>query len=159
MKWTPRRLRALINVYPPYVGAGIRVTHIDPEWRELRVTMRLRWFNKNIVGVHFGGSLYSMVDPHLMVLMMNALGDEYIVWDKAAAIDFVRPGKGRVHATFRITDEDLDAAREATRSGRPYRPEFDVEVVDEAGEVVVRVRKTLYVRRKRPSGSARPGGA
>ena len=64
-----------------------------------------------------------------------------------------------MHATFRITDEDLDAAREATRSGRPYRPEFDVEVVDEAGEVVVRVRKTLYVRRKRPSGSARPGGA
>ncbi len=76
MKWTPRRLKLVLRLYPPYLGAGVNVTRIDPDWHELHVSMKLRWYNRNAVGTHFGGSLYSMVDPHLMLLLMGLLGDE-----------------------------------------------------------------------------------
>ena len=79
MRWTPRRMRWRLNLYPPYLGAGVRCTHVADDWRELRVEMKLRWFNRNAVGTHFGGSPYSMVDPHLMLLLMQLLGPEYTV--------------------------------------------------------------------------------
>lgn len=146
MKWTPRRLQWLLNLYPPYLGAGVRVTHIDPQWRELRVSMRLRWRNRNAVGTHFGGSLYSMVDPHLMLMFMQRLGSEYVVWDKSAGIEFKKPGRGTVRAVIRISEADVEEIRRATAAGESHCPTYEVAILDEQGDVVARVTKTLYVR-------------
>ena len=84
MKFSPKSLKRLLNLYPPYLGAGVKITHISEDWRELHVGMSLRWFNRNAVNTHFGGSLYSMIDPHIMLMLMQVLGKEYLVWDKAA---------------------------------------------------------------------------
>ena len=149
LKWTPRRLKLLLNLYPPYLGAGIRVTHISPDWRELVVRMNLRWYNRNAVGAHFGGSLYSMVDPHLMLLLMQLLGRDHVVWDQAAKIEFRKPGEGTVTARISISDPELDLIREKTADAQPFRPEFQVNVVDRSGETVAQVTKTLYVRRRK----------
>ena len=154
MKWTPRRLKLALNVYPPYLLTGIRVTAIDPAWRELHVSMRLRWFNQNAVGTHFGGSLYSMVDPHLMLLLMQALGGDYAVWDKSAKIEFHKPGKGRVHSVVRITDEILEEIRQRTEGGDAYRPRFELAILDEDGDLVATVTKVLHVRRRNPARRA-----
>lgn len=148
MNWTPRKLRFGYNIFPPFLGAGVSVDYIASDWMETRVSMPLRWYNRNAVGTHFGGSLYSMVDPHLMLMLMGALGKEYIVWDQAASIRFKRPGRGRVHAHIRLSEEDLDSIRAATADGSVYRPEYDLQVTDAEGEVVAEVHKTLYVRRK-----------
>lgn len=148
MKLTPRLLRWILNIYGPYLGAGIRVDRISADWREVQVSMKLRWYNRNAVGSHFGGSLYSMVDPHLMLMLMNILGKGYIVWDKSAAIDFVRPGRGRVIATFSITDDDLQAIRENTENGEKYLPKFTVRIEDEKGELIATIKKILYIRKK-----------
>lgn len=155
IKWTPRRLRWLLNAYPPYVGAGVRVTQIDPDWRELHVSMSLGWLNRNALGTHFGGNLYSMVDPHLVLMFMQRLGPDYVVWDRSAGIDFRRPGRGRVHAVIRLPDAAVEEARQATTGGAAHRPTFDVAVRDEQGEVVAQVTKTLYIRRR----DARAGAA
>lgn len=149
MKWTPRRLKFVLNLYPPYLFAGIHITHIDPNWRELHVSLKLRWFNRNAVGTHFGGSLYSMVDPHLMLLLIGALGEDYVVWDKSATIDFRKPGKGRVSSVIRVTDEDLEKIKQETQDGEAYRPRFEITVVDEKGDEVATVTKVLHVRQRR----------
>ena len=91
-----------MNIWPPFVGAGIKVVRIADDFHEIRVALRQKWFNKNIVGSHFGGSLYAMVDPFYMIMLMNILGKDYIVWDKFASIDFIAPGKGTVTATFSL---------------------------------------------------------
>jgi acyl-coenzyme A thioesterase PaaI-like protein len=145
--WDPEALRSRINAYPPYVGALIEVTHIGADASEIRVRMPLEERNANLVGTHFGGSLYAMVDPHLMILLVQRLGPEFVVWDRAATIDFLRPGRGTVYAHVRITDDEIAAIREATREGQRHLPEWTVDVTDDAGEVVARVRKTLHVRR------------
>ena len=138
-------LRA-INICPPFFGAGIRV-----RWRSDRavdVEMKLRFWNRNYVGTHYGGSLYSMADPFYMLMLMENLGRDYIVWDKAASIRFRKPGKGRVKAEFRLTDAQLDEIREKLKLQEKYEPTFTVEVKDEAGEVVAEVQKVLHIRRK-----------
>jgi len=148
IKWTPLRLKFILNLYGPYLGAGVRVIYISPDWRELRVRMKLRWYNRNAVGTHFGGSLYAMVDPHLMLLLMQSLGRDYIVWDQAAHIEFRKPGKGTVTARLAVSDADLAQIRDRTANGQPFRPEFQVSITDAEGDVVAQVVKTLYVRRK-----------
>ncbi|MGH8381692.1 DUF4442 domain-containing protein [Pseudomonas sp.] len=143
-----RMLRWMLNIYPPYIGAGIRVQSISPDFRQVKVRMGLGWFNRNYVGTQFGGSLYSMVDPFYMLMLMELLGREYIVWDKAASIDFVAPGKGPVFADLRIDDGLLAEIREHTAGGKKYLPRLQVGIRDAAGELVAQVDKILYVRLK-----------
>src|SRR5262245_19161049 len=98
-----RYLLRLLNIYPPFVGRGIRLKRMTPDLREVDVEMKLRWWNANYVCTHYGGSLYSMADPFYMLMLLENLGSGYIVWDKAASIRFRKPGKGRLRAEFRLT--------------------------------------------------------
>lgn len=146
---SPNGVRKIMNIYGPYAGAGVKVTHIADDYSSASVEMNLRWYNTNYVGTHFGGSLYSMVDPMYMLLLMNSLGKDYIVWDKSACIDFIRPGTGRVTADFELTPERLEEIRTATEGGDKMLPQWDVDILDEKGKLVARVNKVLYVRKKR----------
>jgi Domain of unknown function (DUF4442) len=143
-------LRA-INVWPPLCGAGIHVRWLSD--KAVDVEMKLRFWNRNYVGTHYGGSLYSMADPFYMLMLMENLGRDYIVWDKAASIRFRKPGKGRVKAEFRLTDAQLDEIRQKLKLQEKFEPTFIVEVKDEAGDVVAEVQKVLHVRR-RPAGES-----
>lgn len=150
-------MRWWLNLYGPYVGAGVQVERISPDFLACDVVMRMRPWTRNAVGTHFGGSLYSMVDPFYMLMLMPLLGKDYLVWDQAAHIDFVSPGKGAVRAAFRLTPGQVEDIRRQAADGRAVRPEFSVEVTGEDGKVVARVRKVLYVRLKpalRPPAAA-----
>ncbi len=141
----------LINFYPPLLGAGIRSRTIDE--RTIRVEMKLTPLNRNIVGVHFGGSLYSMCDPWFMLILMRELGKDYIVWDKTASIKFVKPGRSDVTATFHIPQERVDEIILASANGEKYEPIFTVDVLDQEGQIVAQVEKLLYVKRKKQGKS------
>jgi len=143
-------LRRVLNVWPPFLFAGIRVRRFSADFRHARVELRQRWYNRNFVGSHFGGSLFAMTDPFWMIMTMQALGDGYIVWDKAAEIEFVKPGRGMVAAEFHLGDDVLERIREATGGGEKYLHWFATDVTDAGGDVVARVRKQVYVRRKPP---------
>jgi hypothetical protein len=146
----PTRLR--LNLYPPFLGAGIRIKRLAPDWKEVDVEMKLRWWNANYVGTHYGGSLYSMTDPFFMVMLIEILGKDYIVWDKSAAIRFKKPGRGTVFAKFRITDQQVQEIKQALTTEKKIERIFTVEVKDESGTVIAEVEKLLHIRRKdRPS--------
>ncbi|RDE19688.1 DUF4442 domain-containing protein [Motiliproteus coralliicola] len=148
MNLSPNRLRKLLNFYPPYLGAGVKVNYISEDWSELHVSMAMRWYNRNAVGTHFGGSLYSMIDPHLMLLLMQQLGRDYLVWDKAAEIEYIKAVKGRVSSVIRVTEQQLAQIKSHTDGGDKHYPEFWLEILDEHGELVAKVKKILYVKRK-----------
>ena len=139
----------LLSLYPPYLGAGIRVK-ASPDLRTFEVRMKLRRWTRNYVGTQFGGSLYSMCDPFFMLILADSLGRRYVVWDKAATIRFLRPGRGTVHATFHIPLVEIKEIRAGADAGRKVEPIFRVEVLDDAGEVVAEVEKLLYVRLAKP---------
>jgi acyl-coenzyme A thioesterase PaaI-like protein len=140
----------MLSFYPPYLGAGIRVRRL-PDGFEAR--MRLRPYNRNYFGTHFGGSLYSMCDPFFALALVERLGPGYTVWDKAAEIRFLRPGTGTVRARFEIPPARVEEIRaEAERAGRA-EPRFAVEVLNEAGEAVARIDKLLSVKRRPPAAA------
>jgi hypothetical protein len=141
-------LRRGINLWPPFLGAGIRVKHIAPDMKSIDVEMKLRWWNANYVGTHFGGSLFAMTDAFYMLMLLANLGRDYIVWDKAARIRYRKPGKSTVRAEFRLTDAQIDDIREKLKTLQKYEPTLSVEVKDEQGTVIAEVEKLLYVRKK-----------
>ena len=149
MEMTPRLLRIGMNLWPPFLFTGIHVSDIGQDWRSARVELRLRPWNRNYVGTQFGGSLFAMTDPYWMLLMLHALPRDYIVWDKAAEIEFVKPGRSTVHADFRLDDTVIEEVIAAAADGEKVLRWFDTDVIDAEGEVVARVRKQLYIRRKR----------
>jgi hypothetical protein len=143
-----RKLRHGINLYPPYLGSAVRITHISEDFRNVEVEMPLRFYNKNYFGTHFGGSLYSMCDPFYVLMLANILGKDYIVWDKAATIRFKRPGKGLMKASFHLTEEKIAEIRAAADSQPKVEPQFQVLVKDTEGNVVAEIDKLLYIKKK-----------
>ena len=154
MKAMKRHMRWLLNLYPPYLGAGIRVKRLQPDWKAIDVEMKLRFWNSNYVGTHFGGSLYSMTDPFYMLMLIENLGPAYIVWDKAASVRFRRPGKGKVSVSFRLSEEQIEGIRQTLNTQEKVEPTFVVEVKDDSGAVVAELEKVLYIRKKDPRKNA-----
>ncbi len=142
-------LKLLLNIYPPYWGTGISVKNISADYKEITVQMKMRWYNSNYVKTHFGGSLYSMTDPFLMLMLIHILGKDYVVWDKSANIDFIKPGIGTVMAKFVITNDLIKNILENTASGQKYFQELEVKVTDENGALIALVKKMLYIRKKK----------
>jgi uncharacterized protein DUF4442 len=152
---TPRLMRWGMRLWLPFLGAGIRVLHISDDFRDATVELRLGLLNRNFVGTHFGGSLYAMTDPFFMIMMLQNLGSDYLVWDKSGSIEYVAPGRGKVRAHFILPEARIADIRGQAAGGEKVLPEFQVEVrhADDDSLVAV-VRKILYVRlkpRKRPA--------
>jgi hypothetical protein len=143
-------LRRFLRFYPPLLGAGVRIKEISADLRTIKVHMPLRFWNKNYLGTHFGGSLYAMCDPFFLLILLNHLGPEYIVWDKAAAIRFKKPGRGLVKAVFHIAQERIDEIRAQADAQDKIEPQFHAIVTDGEGTVIAEVDKLLYVRKKKP---------
>jgi acyl-coenzyme A thioesterase PaaI-like protein len=143
-------MRRALNLYPPFLFAGVRVLYLSDDWSSARVRLRLTRFNRNAVGTQFGGSLFSMTDPFWMLMVMRRLGPDHIVWDKAAEIEFRSPGRGDVFAEFKLTEDRLDVIRQETAGSGKALVWFETEVLAGDGTVVAKVRKQLYVRRKPP---------
>jgi len=144
-------LRSILNLWPPFLFSGIRVVEFSADWRHARVELRMRPWNRNYVGTHFGGSLFAMTDPFWMIMVKESLGRGYRVWDKAGEIEFVKPGRGTVAAAFSLQEAALDEMRAAAANGDKVLRWFEVDVTNAQGETVARVRKQIYVRRKRES--------
>lgn len=150
---TPHLLKLRINTYAPYVGAGIKIEHIDLDQGLCVVSMPLNALNKNIVGTQFGGSLYSMVDPFYMLILMHQLGSDYVVWDKSSHIDFVAPGHSKVTTRMKVPSSEIAAIQELAKEGEAVFREYRTDIVDSQQKVVATVTKTLYIRLRKYSKS------
>jgi len=151
-----------INLWPPFVGAGIRVTRVSADYREIDVALKLGLLNRNYFGTQFGGSMFAMADPFFALMMLHNLGPGYVVWDKTGAIRYRKPGRGDVFARFRLPAAAIARARRATAQGARHEPTFRVTILDRDNEIVAEVEKTLFIRRQPqapPSPPARKSAA
>ena len=142
-------MRWVFNLFPAFRGTGARVTYIAGDFREARVELPLSWRTRNYVGTIFGGSLYGAVDPMYMILLIKVLGPGYTVWDKAATIRFLKPGRSRLYARFLLEEEEIETIRRLTETEPSVDRVYRVELSDAAGVVYASVDKTIYIRRNR----------
>jgi hypothetical protein len=144
-----RTLRILLNLWPPFIGAGVHVTRLTEDFREAAVELRPHWYNRNYFGDHFGGSLYAMTDPFYALMLIHILGKAYRITHAAGSISYLAPARGVVSARFHIDDEHVAAIRTAAEGGDKHLPQYTTDIVDRSGKTVARVTHTAYVRRKR----------
>ncbi len=146
-----RLLRWGFNFFPAYRRTGGRLTYIADDLREIRVKLPLNRGTRNYRGTIYGGSMYGAVDPIYMLMLIKLLGPDYVVWDKAAAIRFKRPGRSTLYARFVLDDGEIEAIKdELTRQASVDRA-YQVDLTDREGVVHATVEKTIYVRRKNAS--------
>jgi acyl-coenzyme A thioesterase PaaI-like protein len=145
---TPRGMRLAANVWPPLLFAGVRVEHIAPGFRHIRVRLVKSPLTSNLFGTQFGGSMFAMTDPFWVVMLARNLGPGYVVWDRRGEIEFVRPGRTALTAEFTLTPETVDEIRAAAAGGRKVLRWFGSDIYDRGGTLVARTRKQVYVRRK-----------
>ncbi len=131
-----------------YRGTGGQLKYIAEDWSEVLLELPLSWRTRNYVGTIFGGSIYSAVDPIYMLMLIRRLGPDFIVWDKAAKIEFLKPGRETLHARFVINDGELAAIRAALNAQRSVDRSYTVELTDASGTVCARVEKFIYIRRR-----------
>lgn len=138
----------MFSFYPPYLGAGIKITEISSDFKFIRVELSLNFFNTNYVGTHFGGSLFSMTDPFYMLMFLKNLGKNYIVWDKKAVIEFIKATKEDVYAEFKITDQEIELIKLELESKKSLEKNYIVEIKTKTeDEIIAKVEKTLYFRK------------
>jgi acyl-coenzyme A thioesterase PaaI-like protein len=131
-----------------YRGTAARVRYVAPDWSEIRLDLPLYWRTRNYVGTIFGGSMYAAVDPIYMLMLIRRLGPDFVVWDKAATIQFKRPGRQTLHARFVVNDEELEAIRTALESQRSVDRTYVVELADGSGTICATVEKLIYARKR-----------
>ncbi|WP_224332731.1 DUF4442 domain-containing protein [Haloprofundus halobius] len=142
-----RLARLGFNLHPTYRSTGGRVRYVAADWSRVQVELPLTWRTKNVYGTMFGGSMYAAVDPVYVIMLNQRLGDGFTVWDRAAEIEFKRPGDRTLYADFRLPDEEIETIRERIDPGESTDREYDVRLFDEEGTVYAEVSKTLYVGR------------
>ncbi len=146
-----RLFRWGFNLWPCYRGTGARVTFIASDWREVRVRLPLSWRTRNYVGTIFGGSLYGAVDPFYMIMLMENLGPEVVVWDKAASIRFRKPGRGALRATFRLDEGELVEIRRLLQEQPKVDRTYTVTLEDAAGGLHAEIQKVIHISLRQPS--------
>lgn len=143
-----RRFSGLWNWWPPFLFSGIVIQHISPDFRQIRVKLKLRFWNANYVGTAYGGSLFSMADPFYMIMLIENLGKGYSVWDKSAQIFYLKPGKTDVFAQFQLSEEDILSIRAELALQEKMDWKRTIEIKDTHHQVIAKVEKTLSIKKR-----------
>ena len=147
-KLRPGLVRLGFNWHPAFRGTGGRMVHVSRDLRHLRVRLPHSWRTRNIVGSTFGGSLFAITDGPHPLMLMAALGSDYIVWDKSANIRYRKPGFGTLFADFVLDDDQLAAIRHQLLQCSELEHTFRIELKDRHGTVHTEVERTVYICHK-----------
>ena len=142
-----RLLIYLYNFWPPFFGAGIKIDYVSPDFRLTRVRLKKRPWTRNLVGIQYGGSIYSMTDPFYMMMLMMNLGDGYRVLDKSTHVSYLKPGKTELHAEFRLTQEQIDDIKKQVDARGKYEWTVKAQVLSTSGEKIAEVEKVIWIKK------------
>ncbi len=146
--WRSRMVRLGFNLHPAFRGTGGRVFHVAPDLRHIRIRLPHKWNTTNIVGSLYGGSLFAITDGAHPMMLMAALGDGYVIWDKAASIRYKKPGYTTLYADFVLDDAELAAIRAELARTPELERTYTVELKDAQGTVHTVVERTVYIAEK-----------
>lgn len=138
----------LYNFWPPFLFSGIKIASVENDFKDVTVRLKLRFWNKNYVGTAFGGSIFALTDPFYMLMLIKNLGAEYIVWDRSATIQYLKPGRTDLTAMFHISQKDIDGIKDLVADKGKTNWSRQIEVKDSFGDTVALVDKTLYIKKK-----------
>lgn len=145
---SPAAFPWLTSLYPPLLGAGIRVRSMAPDWTRGELEMRIRPWTANHNGTAFGGALFSATDVLYGTMLAGQLGGRFRVATKEATIRFLRPGSGLLRCAVAVPHTEADRVRAILTT----EPHVDVHHLarlrDDDGRVVCEAEHVLRVKRR-----------
>ncbi len=146
--WRSRFERWAFNLFPAFWGTGAHITYLAGDYSEIHIELPLSWRTRNYVGTIYGGSMYGALDGIHLVMLIKRLGRGYIVWDKAGAVRYRKPGRSTLYARVVIPHAELDEIRATLAGGGRIERVYHVDLVDRDGTVHAEVEKTVHIRRR-----------
>jgi hypothetical protein len=142
------RFRTIMNWYPMYFGTGGKVLFWSADSQEVHLRLRLSMWTYNYVGTIYGGSFFSASDPFYMLMLMQILGKEYVVWDKSASIRYRRPGKSTLYANLVISSEMIGQIKQEVAEKGETDFKAPIQWKDKAGVVHAEIERVVYIADK-----------
>ena len=137
-----------LNLWPCIRGGGGKVISISDDFTQLIVQLNLGLRTRNLVGTIYGGSMYASTDPMYMLMLLEILGPNYVVWDKGCTIRFKKSATGLIEAKFEITPPMLADIFENVEKAGEYSFTWKVDYRDKSNQVYCEFEKVLYVAKK-----------
>jgi len=137
------------NLSPMYRRTTARVVEISDDLKEVTIKVPLSYKNKNYVGAIFGGSMFAATDPIYMIQLMQILGEDYVVWDKSATINYKRPAKQNIYCDFKFTDQEIETIKKRVQNEHEITIEKVTFLKNTENTVFAEVIKILYIADKK----------
>ncbi len=136
------------NLSPMYRRTTARVIEISDDLKRVKIKVPISYKNKNYVGAIFGGSMFAATDPIYMIQLVQILGEDYVVWDKAATINYKRPAKEHLFCEFVFTDDEIESIKKQVAQTQEMTIEKTTYLTNAETQVFAEVIKTLYIAEK-----------
>lgn len=140
--------KILFNLSPMYRRSCGKILTVSEDLHQVKVVIRLSYKNKNYVGSIFGGSLFAATDPIYMIQLMQILGKEYVVWDKATEIKFKRPVYQKAYVTFSFTSDEIQNIKERVEVEKEIDLVKQLVITDSNEKIYTEISKTIYISSK-----------
>jgi acyl-CoA hydrolase len=137
--------RVMFNISPMYRRSCGSIIFVSDDIHVVKIKIPLSYRNRNYVGSMFGGSLFAATDPIYMIQLMQILGNEYVVWDKATEIKFKRPAYTKAFATFEFKPEEIEEIRNKVNTENEVDYIKKLIIKDKNNTVFTELHKTIYI--------------
>lgn len=135
------------NFWPPFLFTGIKIIEKSPDYRHMKVKLKLRFWTSNYLGTQYGGSMFSMTDAFYMIMLIKNLGKGYSIWDKAASIRFLKPGKTDLFVEYNLSEKDLQSIKNELESNSRINWTRKIEIKDRNDEIVAEVERVISIKK------------
>ena len=131
-----------------YRRTTAKLIDVSDDLHKVVITLRLNWKNKNYVGSIFGGSMLAATDPIYLIQLIQILGDNYVVWDKAVTARYKRPAKSRIYGTFLFSKKEIKDIKNKIAESHEIDITKTMNLIDEKQQIIATFSKTLYIADK-----------
>lgn len=136
------------NWSPMYKRTTAKLVEVSDDLHYVKIKMKLNWKNRNYAGSIFGGSMLAATDPIYMIQLLQILGNDYVVWDKAVEARYRKPGKSTIYGEFEFTKDEIETIKEKVAAENETDIVKTMSLVDEKQNIIATFNKTLYIADK-----------
>ncbi|APX98995.1 DUF4442 domain-containing protein [Lacinutrix venerupis] len=136
------------NWSPMYKRSTAKLIQVSDNLQYVKIRLKPSWKNRNYAGSIFGGSMLSATDPIYMIQLIQILGDDFVVWDKAASIKYKRPAKETIYAEFIFLDEEIEAIKSEIKLKNEVNITKKLTLKNTDNIVFAEIEKTMYAATK-----------
>ncbi len=136
------------NWSPMYRRTTAKLIEVSDDLHYVKIRLKLNWKNRNYAGSIFGGSMLAATDPIYMVQLLQILGDNYVVWDKAVEARYKKPAKSIIYGEFVFTKEEIENIKQNVIKNNETDIVKTMSLIDNKQNIIATFNKTLYVADK-----------